>query len=106
MSRGGFRPNAGRPRKTVLDGPIPKSVARAAKGNATPLEYMLAVMRDPAADPLHRDRMAIAAAPFVHAKPGDKGIKATAMEAARNAGADTDWGDDLIPPDDAEGHTH
>jgi hypothetical protein len=33
---------------------------------ATPLEYMLEVMNDPGADTMRRDRMAIAAAPFVH----------------------------------------
>lgn len=37
----------------------------------TPLEYMLAVMNDPSAGPNRRDRMAIAAAPFVHAKQAD-----------------------------------
>ena len=36
----------------------------------TPLEYMLAVMRDETQDPERRLRMAIAAAPFVHAKAG------------------------------------
>lgn len=37
----------------------------------SPLDYMLSVMRDPAEDPLRRDRMAMAAAPFVHVKPAD-----------------------------------
>jgi phage terminase small subunit len=37
-----------------------------------PLEYMLAVMNDPTADLTRRDRMAIASAPFVHAKIGDE----------------------------------
>ena len=32
----------------------------------TPLEYMLAVMRDPSVDADRRDRMAAAAAPFLH----------------------------------------
>lgn len=32
----------------------------------TPVEYMLAVMRDPTALPDRRDRMAAAAAPFIH----------------------------------------
>jgi hypothetical protein len=31
-----------------------------------PLEYMLAVMRDPAVDPRRRDRMAELAAPYCH----------------------------------------
>lgn len=33
-----------------------------------PLDYMLAVMRDPKADPDRRDAMARAAAPFLHAR--------------------------------------
>jgi hypothetical protein len=33
-----------------------------------PLDYMLQVMRDETADPLRRDEMAKAAAPYVHAK--------------------------------------
>jgi len=35
----------------------------------TPLDYMMAVVKDPNAHPLRRDTMAIAAAPFVHPKP-------------------------------------
>jgi hypothetical protein len=34
----------------------------------SPLEYMLTVMRDPAVEPDRRDRMAAAAAPFLHAR--------------------------------------
>jgi hypothetical protein len=33
-----------------------------------PLDYMLAVLRDPDVEPDRRDRMASAAAPYVHAK--------------------------------------
>lgn len=32
----------------------------------TPLEYMLKILRDETADPLRRDDMAKAAAPYVH----------------------------------------
>ncbi|UHD47648.1 hypothetical protein LUX29_11020 [Aureimonas altamirensis] len=39
-----------------------------AKAGATPLEYMLKVMRNSRADGERRDRMAIAAAPYVHPK--------------------------------------
>jgi hypothetical protein len=61
---------------------------------------MLAVMNDEGADDARRDRMAIAAAPYKHAKPGDvkPGKKEQAAEAARNAGAGSVWGDDLAPP--------
>jgi hypothetical protein len=33
-----------------------------------PLDYMLPVMRDPEADPKRRDAMAMAAAPYLHAR--------------------------------------
>jgi hypothetical protein len=42
--------------------------AAAAATGILPLAYMLSVMRDPAADPKRRDGMAVAAAPFLHAK--------------------------------------
>jgi hypothetical protein len=57
MPRGGFRPGAGRPKGS-----------KTARPGVAPLEYMLAVMNDVAADDARRDRMAIAAAPFVHAR--------------------------------------
>ena len=37
---------------------------------ASPLEYMLEVMRDPEADPARRDTMAKAAAPYAHSRLG------------------------------------
>lgn len=39
-----------------------------ARGGQTPLEYMLKVMRNSKADSDRRDRMATAAAPYVHPK--------------------------------------
>jgi hypothetical protein len=61
------------------------------------LDYMLEVMNDPSADLARRDRMAIAAAPFVHERAADApmGKKAKAQAAAESAGLGTDWGDDL-----------
>lgn len=47
------------------------SVAKAAAVQAsglTPLDYMLALMRDENADPTRRDDMARAAAPYIHPK--------------------------------------
>src|SRR5215471_845291 len=41
---------------------------QAATDGLTPLEYMLAVLRDDTADPDRRDRMAVAAAPYIHAR--------------------------------------
>jgi hypothetical protein len=38
----------------------------------TPLQWMLHVMNDPQADADIRDRMAIQAAPYCHARPGGK----------------------------------
>ncbi len=74
MARGGFRPGAGRP-KTASSGSsknedgFPSDIVRAAeKSEMSPLDYMLNVMRNDQADQARRDRMAIAAAPFVHAR--------------------------------------
>jgi phage terminase small subunit len=55
---------------------------------------MLAVIRDPSIDAARRDRLAIAAAPYCHARLAEKTRKAAAAEAADKAG-DHDWGDDL-----------
>jgi len=49
----------------------------------SPLEYMLSVMNDAGADPSRRDRMAQAAAPFVHARAGEAGKKEAAAENAK-----------------------
>jgi len=63
----------------------------------SPKEYMLAVMRDESADPLRRDRMAVAVAPFCHPRISDNrfGKKDAAAEQAATAGAGTSWSDDL-----------
>jgi hypothetical protein len=64
-SHGGKREGAGRKpgsptkrRREIID--------EAAKDGITPLEYMLAVLRDEKADTDRRDRMAAAAAPYIH----------------------------------------
>lgn len=86
MARGGARPGAGRPRKTA--DPVPKAtkmtVNRQSKslGGMTPLEYMLQVMNDNDADDQRRDRMAVAAAPFVHARAEAAGKKEQRQQAA------------------------
>lgn len=63
------------------------AIFEAERENLSPLDYMLSVMNDPSADPARRDRMAQAAAPYVHAKPGDapKGKKEERQEAANRA---------------------
>ena len=95
MARGGFRPGAGRPKKAASD--VPKATEatvnrpRKSLGNMTPLEYMLSIMNDDDADDARRDRMAMAAAPFVHAKaeasaPGKKEQRQAAAEEHAQSG--------------------
>lgn len=74
MARGGYRPGAGRPKAAKATGSASdKSTIKteAKKAVLSPLDYMLSVMNDGAADDTRRDRMAIAAAPFVHQKPAE-----------------------------------
>lgn len=102
MPRGGYRAGAGRPKGSSPSAPEPNRTRiniAAKKAGLSPLDYMLQVMNDEEADASRRDRMAVAAAPFVHAKPGDapKGKKEEAEEASRSAGVGTDWGSDLAP---------
>jgi hypothetical protein len=95
MSHGGRRLGAGRPkgsknrRQLYSRGP--------SEPVATPLKYMLAVMNDSKADPLRRDKMAIAAAPYLHKRASESGKKDAAADAAKDAGLGSDWGDDLLP---------
>lgn len=67
MARGGYRPFSGRPKGARTRSRIPDDIVRdAGKVGLSPLDYMLAVMNDPDADPKRRDRMAITAASFCH----------------------------------------
>jgi len=59
--------NKGRPQGAVSKAYAEARRVAAATGT-TPLEYMLQVMRDPGAAQARRDTMAIAAAPYMHAK--------------------------------------
>lgn len=102
MARGGYRPGAGRPRKNAatvppkLAPPDPPAAPGAAEAPAeaplqpaqTPLAYMLDVMNDPGAEVARRDRMAIAAAPFMHPRVAEEsgaGKREKEAEAARQA---------------------
>lgn len=67
MARGGKRPGAGRPRGAVQRA-TKEARAKAAASGETPLDHMLRVMRNEKADEKRRDSMAVAAAPYVHAK--------------------------------------
>jgi phage terminase small subunit len=62
----------------------------------TPLVYMLAVINDPTADPARRDRLAIAAAQYVHGRAvySRQSKKAAAAAAAKQVGGE--WGGDLV----------
>lgn len=56
--------------------------------NLKPLEYMLKVMNDPTVNKDRRDRMAIASAPYLHARKGDGlGKKDELQERAKKAGS-------------------
>ena len=92
MARGGYRPGAGRPRKEAGKAPIVRDEDHARKPQASlgcksPLEYMLDVMNDGETDDARRDKMAIAAAPYVHAKADDAkmGKKEERQQAAEKA---------------------
>lgn len=105
MARGGFRPGAGRPKsaksKTEIGAPPPDVKKAARKAGMTPLDYMLRVMNDDDADNGRRDRMAIAAAPFVHGRAADlakPGTKEQAQAAAATAAAGTEWDGLLTTP--------
>lgn len=98
MAKGGSRVGSGRPRKgekalreQILDG--------CQALNLTPLEYMLRVVNDVTADEQRRDRMAQAAAPYVHPKAGEPaGKKADRDAKARVAQHGTEWEDLLNGP--------
>lgn len=64
---GGKRPGAGRPKgsRNKRDEAIRLA---AAKARETPLEYMLRIMSDPKTTAPRADKMALAAAPYVHAR--------------------------------------
>jgi hypothetical protein len=64
-----------------------------ASGRMSPLAYMLTVMNDPDADPARRDRMAVAAAPYVHARAADAkpDKKEEAEQGALTAEHGTSW---------------
>ena len=82
--------------------PLPAKVAAAPvapvvipPGGQTPLEYMLAVINDQSADQARRDRMAQAAAPYVHPRACSEGEgkKAERQRKAMGAERGTEWED-------------
>lgn len=92
MARGGYRTGAGRPHGSSKTKASKKEIIvikKSAKASdLSPLEYMLATMNDTSADESRRDKMAIAAAPYVHERAIDTklGKKEQRIEDAKNAG--------------------
>lgn len=102
MPRRGSRPKPDGPRPGIGQAPdktlLPLIAQFVRCDGMTPLEYMLSVMNDPDADPDRRDRMAQAAAPYMHPKAerpradaSEQGKKELAREAARTAERGTGW---------------
>jgi hypothetical protein len=89
------------PKTKNLGGRPPKLqvITEAQLNGLLPLDYMLAVIRDPNASQSRRDRMAAIAAPYCHARKTEDspmGKKDQRAEAAATAGgAGTEWSDDL-----------
>lgn len=65
MPKGGHRDGAGRPKGSPNKAGAAKAAEIAASGE-TPLDYMLRVMRDPSVEHERRDKLAAAAAQYVH----------------------------------------
>jgi hypothetical protein len=76
-----------------------------ASGRPSSLDLLLAVMNDPDADPARRDRMAIAAAPYVHVRAADarSGKKQEAEQAALTVERGTKWDSLLASPAAGQG---
>lgn len=73
-TRGGVRPGAGRPKGTRRRLSV-KAIEEAASEGLLPVQYMLRVMRDARVPKPRRDAMAIAAAPYFHAKLSSVEVK-------------------------------
>ena len=67
MARGGARPGSGRKKGAANKATAEARKAALASG-ISPLDYMSRVMRDQTVDVRRRDAMAMAAAPYMHAK--------------------------------------
>jgi hypothetical protein len=65
---GGARPGAGRPKGSLSRRHV-EVLAGATASGLTPVEYMLSIMRDEAADEKRRAWAAEKAAPFIHPRP-------------------------------------
>jgi len=71
-------------------------LTEAQRRGLSPLEYLLAIVRDDSIDAARRDRAAQAALPYCHARLAEKTKKAVDAEAAAAAAEDaSEWGGDL-----------
>jgi hypothetical protein len=86
--RGGYRPGAGRPKGSRT---VASDETHAQPTAKSPVAYMLEIMNDPTADPARRDRMAIAAAPYLHRKQGERGAREVKDARAASSEQGTDW---------------
>ena len=93
--RGGYRAGAGRPRGSKTARLPAPAITEA--GDLSPLDFLLAVMNDPAEPTEVRLRAAGMALPFVHAKPAPPTAKAKRQAEAMDAERGTSW-DDLLNP--------
>ena len=62
-------------------------VLSAANAEVSPLEYMLELIRNPLIDPARRDKLAIAAAPYCHARLDGAGTAAKGKKEAQKEAA-------------------
>ena len=70
-------PSQARGQKGVANKRTREIADAAVREGLTPLEYMLAVLRDESVEPDRRDRMATAAAPYIHPRLSSTQIGAT-----------------------------
>jgi len=61
--------------KSISISSLPETEIKPDIGHKTPLQYMIDIMNDESADTSRRDRMAQAAAPYVHSRRGEKSSK-------------------------------
>jgi hypothetical protein len=62
---------------------VAEAISGSVLADVSPLEYMLAVLRDPTVDERRRDTMAMAAAPYIHAKLAMTAISAEVRQAPK-----------------------
>ena len=67
-------------------------VLSAANAELSPLDYMLELIRNPLIDPARRDKLAIAAAPYCHARLDGGGAVKGKKEAQKEAAIETAGG--------------